>query len=90
MDDMVRLIDMLKASRKVAEEIEAAELPDYLISMALAEAEHQLGERCKAPSDRSFHEALTLGPEIRKFRTTVSKFRKFPSGYNDGLEISAY
>ncbi|CAN7445860.1 hypothetical protein LJR235_002862 [Pararhizobium sp. LjRoot235] len=47
MDDLVRVVDLLKTALKTAEDIKAADLLVYLIGMAVMEGAHQVEQRRK-------------------------------------------
>jgi hypothetical protein len=47
MDDLVRVVDLLRTALKTAEELRAADFLLYLIGMAVMEGEHQVEERRK-------------------------------------------
>lgn len=42
MEELARVVDLLKAAQKLAEESKAADILVYLIAMAVTEGEHQI------------------------------------------------
>ncbi|MBW9062355.1 hypothetical protein JNB71_03390 [Rhizobium herbae] len=45
MDDLVRVVEMLKIALKTAEDLKAADILIYLIGMAVIEGEYQVAKK---------------------------------------------